>query len=141
MADAAREIASDREPVRRTLVCRTGVALFLLLAFAIPRAGAAQGSSALGESPEIDRGPQAWWREARAELRAMRPKLDSDRRIDAMRALLDEEQQTVFDRNRRLRSDRLFARMKQRQKRAVQLRRAKSAESDAASSTEEAGGL
>ncbi len=79
--------------------------------------------------------------DARAELRAMRPKLDSDRRIDAMRALLDEEQQTVFDRNRRLRSDRLFARMKQRQKRAVQLRRAKSAESDAASSTEEAGGL
>ena len=45
----------------------------------------------------------------RRELRALRPKLSPDLRIDAMRTLLDENQKVIFDKNRRLRSDRLFS--------------------------------
>jgi len=64
---------------------------------------------------------------ARVELRALRGKLDSDRRIDAMRELLGEDQRVVFDRNRRLRSDRLFAELKRRERRAAERRRANTA--------------
>lgn len=52
--------------------------------------------------------------DARAELQQMKPKLGPDWRIDAMGELLSEDQRVVFDRQRRLRSDRLFAEQSRR---------------------------
>ena len=59
---------------------------------------------------------------ARAELAALHGQRDPTGRIDAMRELLSEDQQTLFDRNRRLRSDRVFAKQKQRHERAAERR-------------------
>jgi hypothetical protein len=55
---------------------------------------------------------------ARAELRTLRPRLGPRWRIDAMGALLTQEQRAIFERQRRLRSDRLFAEQSRRQRRA-----------------------
>ncbi len=49
---------------------------------------------------------------ARAELQELRPRLNPVHRIDAIAELLDPEQREIFDRNRRLRSDRLFKRQR-----------------------------
>lgn len=60
---------------------------------------------------------------ARAELQELKGKLDPEWRIDAMRELLNEDQRAVFDRNRRVRSDRIFAEQKRRHSRAARARR------------------
>ncbi len=51
-------------------------------------------------------------RSARIELRQLRERLDPGKRIDAIAELLDPTQRAIFDRNRRLRSDRLFERQR-----------------------------
>jgi len=56
---------------------------------------------------------------ARAELQELTDRLHPEWRIDAMRALLSEEQCAVFDRNWRLRSDRLFAEERRRRRKAA----------------------
>ena len=183
MAADARETVLDRKPVWRTQKRHTGFVLLVCL-LAIPLAGDAESLSAVAsDAPDIDRAPQAWWRDAReellaslvlsaeqeagidaiiaeaaevrararelkrivepsngadagqiararSELQTLRPKLDLDRRIDAIRTLLAADQQVRFDRNRRLRSDRLFAEFKRRQERAARPRRANSAVSE-----------
>lgn len=57
---------------------------------------------------------------ARADLRTLAVELHPQRRIEAMRELLDEEQRALFDRNWRLRSDRLFAEEKRTRRRAAE---------------------
>ncbi len=51
---------------------------------------------------------------AQTELRRLRPQLSPEWRVEAMGELLTEEQRVVFDRLRRLRSDRRLAEQRQR---------------------------
>jgi hypothetical protein len=57
---------------------------------------------------------------ALAELSRLRGRLGPEGRIDAMRELLTEEQRALFDRSRRLRSDRLFEKERSRHRSAQQ---------------------
>lgn len=45
---------------------------------------------------------------AKGELKTLKSRLDPRRRIDAMGKVLSDEQRVVFEKNRRIRSDRLF---------------------------------
>ena len=65
----------------------------------------------LGEAGEADSKAAPG---VRAELEELKRRLQPEWRINAMRELLSEEQRIVFDRNWRLRSDRLFAEERRR---------------------------